>query len=76
MRFVRDSDNQFDLLINDRSGVIVLTDRLGLEGRELLIEYIEGDYDASEYWDAEPDHDAADVELKSPVTRGRSSQHR
>jgi hypothetical protein len=36
-----------------------------LEGREPLIEYIEGDYDASEYSDANANHDVVDVQLES-----------
>ena len=69
MRFVRYDDSQFGLLTNDGTGVIALDDRLGLDSDEPLVEYIDGDYDASEYADATPDHDIEDVELESPVDR-------
>jgi 2-keto-4-pentenoate hydratase/2-oxohepta-3-ene-1,7-dioic acid hydratase in catechol pathway len=69
MRFVRYGSNQLGLLTDDGTGIIDLSDRLGLEGREPLVEYIEGEYDASEYTDADPDHDVADVEVGSPVGR-------
>ncbi|MFC7216082.1 fumarylacetoacetate hydrolase family protein [Saliphagus sp. GCM10025334] len=69
MRFVRYSDGQLGLLTDDGTGVIELSDRLGIDGSEPLIEYIKGDYDASEYKGADPDHDVESVELKSPVGR-------
>ena len=69
MRFVRYDDNQLGLLTDDGTGVIDLTDRLGLESDEPLVEYIEGDYDAAEYEDAAPDFDVADVHVGSPVGR-------
>ncbi|SFS12661.1 2-keto-4-pentenoate hydratase/2-oxohepta-3-ene-1,7-dioic acid hydratase (catechol pathway) [Halomicrobium zhouii] len=69
MRFVRYDGDQLGLLTADGTGVIDLTERLGLDGDEPLVEYMEGDYDASEYVDADPDHDRADVELGSPVGR-------
>ncbi|MCU4800789.1 fumarylacetoacetate hydrolase family protein [Halobacteria archaeon HArc-gm2] len=69
MRFVRYDGDQLGLLTDDGTGVIDLTERLGLDGDEPLVEYIDGDYDASEYVDADPDYDRADVELGSPVGR-------
>jgi len=69
MRFVRYDDDQLGLLTDDGTGVIDLTERLGLGGHEPLVEYIEGDYDASEYADADPDHDVEDVHIGSPVGR-------
>ncbi|QIO24928.1 fumarylacetoacetate hydrolase family protein [Haloarcula sp. JP-L23] len=69
MRFVRYDDSQLGLLTDDDTGIIDLTDRLGLDSEEPLVEYIEGDYDASEYADTDPDHDVDDVELTSPVSR-------
>ena len=69
MRFVRYDDDQLGLLTDDGTGVIDLTDRLGLESDEPLVEYIEGDYDAAEYEDADPDHDVSDVHVGSPVSR-------
>jgi len=69
MRFVRYDGDQLGLLTEDGTGIIDLTDRLDLESEDPLVEYIEGDDDASEYADADPDHDRADVELGSPVDR-------
>jgi 2-keto-4-pentenoate hydratase/2-oxohepta-3-ene-1,7-dioic acid hydratase in catechol pathway len=69
MRFVRYDDNRLGLLTDDGTGVIDLTDRLGLEGDEPLVEYMDGDYDASEYADAEPDHAREDVHLGAPIGR-------
>jgi len=69
MRFVRYDGDQLGLLTADGTGVIDLTDRLGLTGREPLVEYIDGEYDASEYANEDPDYDVAEVELGSPVGR-------
>ena len=69
MRFVRYDDDKLGLLTDDGEGVIDLSDRLGLEGDEPLVEYMEGDYDASEYEDEDPDYDVEDVEIGSPVGR-------
>jgi len=67
MRFVRFDQGHLGLLTND--GIVDLTDRLGLGTDDPLVEYINGDYDASEYVDAEPDYDGREVEIKSPVKR-------
>ena len=69
MRFVRYDDSQLGLLTDDGTGVIDLTDRLGLESEEPLVEYIQGNHDAGEYEGSEPDHDVNDVHLGSPVDR-------
>ena len=69
MRFVRYDDTRLGLLTDDGTGVIDLTDRLGLGSEEPLVEYIEGDYDASAYEGEAPDHDVADVHVGSPVGR-------
>jgi len=69
MRFVRYDDDQLGLLTEDGDGIIGLTDRLGLDSEEPLVEYIEGDYDASAYEDEDPDVDVDDVEIGSPVGR-------
>ena len=69
MRFVRYNEDRLGLLTDDGSGVVDLTDRLGIDARDPLREYIRGDYDASEYADADPDHDRADVDLGAPVRR-------
>lgn len=69
MRFIRYDDNKLGLLTNDGTGVVNLSDRMGIQNREPLVEYIKGEYDASEYADAEPDHDIEDVEITSPVRR-------
>ncbi|MDS0300355.1 fumarylacetoacetate hydrolase family protein [Halogeometricum sp. S1BR25-6] len=69
MRFVRYDDGQLGLLTDDGTGVIDLGDRLDLDGREPLLDYVEGDYDAEQYADEDPDHDVEDVDLLSPVGR-------
>jgi 2-keto-4-pentenoate hydratase/2-oxohepta-3-ene-1,7-dioic acid hydratase in catechol pathway len=69
MRFVRYDDDKLGLLTDDGTGVIDLTDRLGIQEREPLFEYMNGEYDASEYADADPDHNVEDVEIGSPVDR-------
>ncbi|MDS0295214.1 fumarylacetoacetate hydrolase family protein [Halogeometricum luteum] len=69
MRFVRYDDGQLGLLTDDGTGVIDLGDRLDLDGREPLLDYVEGDYDAEQYADEDPDHDVEDVDLLSPVDR-------
>lgn len=69
MRFIRYGGNRLGLLTNDATGVIDLTDRLGIESRDPLVEFIRGDYDISGYADEDPDHDRSDIELNSPVRR-------
>ncbi|WP_324664401.1 fumarylacetoacetate hydrolase family protein [Haloarcula sediminis] len=69
MRFVRYDDDQLGLLTDDGSGIIALNERLGIDADDPLVEYIDGEYDASEYADADADHDVADVEVGSPVGR-------
>lgn len=69
MRFVHYGDEQLGLLTDDGSGIVNLTGRLGLDSNEPLVEYIDGDYDASEYTDAPTDHDVDDVTIKSPIGR-------
>ncbi|MFB6202491.1 MAG: fumarylacetoacetate hydrolase family protein, partial [Halorhabdus sp.] len=68
MRFVRFNEERLGLLTED-GGIVDVTERLGLESAEPLVEYIEGDYDASEYADAEPDFDREAVEVNAPVGR-------
>jgi len=68
MRFVRFNEDRLGLLTDD-DGVVDLTDRLGIDAADPLVAYIEGDYDASEYADADPDYDRSEVELGSPVER-------
>ena len=69
MKFVRYDEGRLGLLTDDGAGVIDLTDRLGLSTGDPLVEYMEGDYDASEYADEAADHDLADVHVGSPVAR-------
>lgn len=69
MRFVRFDDDRLGLLTDDGAGVIDLTDRLGIDVRDPLREYIRGDYDASEHADADADYDVDDVHVGSPVKR-------
>jgi 2-keto-4-pentenoate hydratase/2-oxohepta-3-ene-1,7-dioic acid hydratase in catechol pathway len=68
MRFVRFNEDRLGLLTDD-DGVVDLTDRLGIDAADPLVEYINGDYDASEYADEDPDYDRSEVELGSPVER-------
>ncbi|WP_424009316.1 fumarylacetoacetate hydrolase family protein [Haloferax denitrificans] len=69
MKFVRFNQSQLGLLTDDGEGIVDLTDRLGLTSDEPLVEYMEGDYDASEYVDAGADVDVSDVTLEAPVER-------
>ncbi|ELZ88695.1 fumarylacetoacetate hydrolase family protein [Haloferax sulfurifontis] len=69
MKFVRFNQSQLGLLTDDGEGIVDLTDRLGLTSDEPLVEYMEGDYDASEYIDADADVDVSDVTLEAPVER-------
>ena len=69
MKFVRYDEGRLGLLTDDGAGVIDLTDRLGLSTGDPLVEYVEGDYEASEYADEAADHDLADVHVGSPVAR-------
>jgi len=68
MKFIRFNEDRLGLLGED-GGIVDLTDRLGLESADPLVEYIEGDHDAAEYADADPDHDIEDVHVGAPVER-------
>jgi len=68
MRFVRFNEDRLGVLTDD-DGVVDLTDRLGIDAADPLVEYINGDYDASQYADEDPDYDRSEVELGSPVER-------
>jgi len=69
MRFVRFDGDRLGLLTDDGTGIVDLTDRLDIDSRDPMQEYVRGDYDATEYADAEPDFDREEVELGSPVRR-------
>lgn len=70
MRFVRFDEDQLGLLTDDGTGIIDLTDRLDIDARDPLVEYIRGEYgDAAEYENAEADYDIDDVHLESPIKR-------
>jgi 2-keto-4-pentenoate hydratase/2-oxohepta-3-ene-1,7-dioic acid hydratase in catechol pathway len=70
MRFVRfDDGDRLGLLTDDGEGVIDLTDRLGIDSRDPLAEYIRSDHDAGEYAGEEADHAREDVHLTSPIRR-------
>lgn len=69
MRLARFNETQLRLLTDN--GIIGLTNRLGIDTEDSLIKHITGDYDASEYTDADPDYDRSEVELNSPVKRLR-----
>ena len=69
MRFVRYDEDQLGLLTDDGSAIIDLSERLDIESRDPLAEYIRGEYDATEYTDEAPDHDRSDVELDAPIRR-------
>ena len=67
MRLVRFNEDHLGLLTDD--GIVDLTDRLDVDTDDPLVEYVDGDYDASEFADAAPDYDRSEVELNSPVDR-------
>jgi 2-keto-4-pentenoate hydratase/2-oxohepta-3-ene-1,7-dioic acid hydratase in catechol pathway len=69
VKFVRFDNNRLGVLTNDGKGAIDLTDRLNLSSRDPLIEYLRGDFDASNYADAKADYDVSDITLESPVRR-------
>lgn len=69
MKFIRYGDDRLGLLTTDGTGVVDLTDRLGLTSADPLPEYIDAGHDASDHVDAEPDHDLADVTVRSPIRR-------
>jgi len=69
MRFVRYDGDRLGLLTDDESGVIDLTDRLGLSSNDPLKEYLREAHDAEPYADEPADHDVADVRLEAPVRR-------
>jgi 2-keto-4-pentenoate hydratase/2-oxohepta-3-ene-1,7-dioic acid hydratase in catechol pathway len=69
MRFVRYNENRLGLLTDNGNGIIDLTERLGIESRDPLAEYIRGEYDAEAYTDEAPDYDRSDVDLNAPVRR-------
>lgn len=71
MRFVRFDGDRLGLLVENGIGIVDLSDRLGIDSDDPLADYIHGDgeYDASEYADADPDHDREDVALNAPVKR-------
>ena len=69
MRFVRFDGDSLGLLTDDGDGIVDLTDRLDLASSDPLVEYMEGDYDASEYAGEDADVSVGDVTLESPVRR-------
>lgn len=69
MRFVHFDESRLGLLSDDGTGVIDVTDRLGIDAQDPLLAYIRGAYDASEYADEAPDYDREDVELHAPIDR-------
>lgn len=70
MRFVRFNGDQLGLLTADDTGIIDLTERLGLSSSsDPLFDYIRSDADASAYDDVEPDYDRDEVKLESPIDR-------
>ena len=69
MKFVRYDDDRLGILTADGTGVIDLTDRLGLTDADPLKEYLRAGHDASEYVDEPADHAVEDVRLEAPVKR-------
>jgi 2-keto-4-pentenoate hydratase/2-oxohepta-3-ene-1,7-dioic acid hydratase in catechol pathway len=69
VKFVRFDNNKLGVLTNGGKGAVDLTDRLNLSSRDPLIEYLRGDFDASNYADAKADYDVSDITLESPVRR-------
>jgi 2-keto-4-pentenoate hydratase/2-oxohepta-3-ene-1,7-dioic acid hydratase in catechol pathway len=69
MKFVRFDRDRLGLLTDDGSGVIDLTDRLGLDAADPLTAYLGADDDARDYASATPDHDRDEVRLEAPIGR-------
>ena len=69
MRIARYDSDKLGLVTADGSGVVDLTDRLGLQSDDPFQEYLRGDYDASEHVEEDPDHDVDDVTLEAPIKR-------
>lgn len=69
MRFVHFDEDRLGLLTDDGTGIIDLTDRLGIESSDPLLSYVRGDYDAARYENEDPDYDRSEVELDAPVQR-------
>ena len=69
MRFVTFNDDRLGLLTDDGEGIVDLTDRLGLDSDEPLVEYAEGDYDAAQFADEDSDYPVEDVRIEPPVER-------
>lgn len=67
MRFIRYENDRLGLLSEDGTGVVDLTDPLGLTSDDPLREYIEEDLDASDLAGAEPDFPLDTVSLRSPI---------
>lgn len=67
MKFVRYNSGTLGLLTNHGEGVVNLTERLGLESDDPLLEYIESNADASAYEDANADVSVDEVDLDPPV---------
>lgn len=67
VRLVRFNDDRLGLLTG--SGIVDVTDRLGLETNDPLKEYARKDLDASEYEGESPDYDRGEVTVESPVRR-------
>ncbi|GAD53840.1 fumarylacetoacetate hydrolase family protein [Halarchaeum acidiphilum MH1-52-1] len=69
MKFVTFDDGRLGVLSEGGDGVVDLTGRLGLSAEEPLVEYMAGDYDASEYADADADYALDEVSIEAPVGR-------
>ena len=69
MKFVRFDGDRLGLLTADGDGIVDLTDRLGLGGRDPLLDYLRAGHDASDSADEVADVATADVRLESPVRR-------
>jgi len=69
MRFVRYDEQRLGLLTESGAGVIDLTDKIGFETDEPLLEYLHAKGDASEYVGEPSDYDRTEVKIDSPVDR-------
>lgn len=69
MKFVTFDNDRLGVLSEDGDGVVDLTDRLGLSEEDPLVEYMAGDYDASEYADADADYALDEISVEAPVGR-------
>lgn len=69
MYFARFDTDRLGLVTDERRGLVDLTERFGLTSTDPLMEYLRGNYDASEYRDRDADYPMDEVQLESPIRR-------